>query len=283
MAKRAGKKSPTMAQMADLHVLYEKAVQSSEFEIGFYEDRYKELRGKRKKPMLLREDFCGTALLLKDWCESSPRRRGIGVDLCSDTLKWGMDNNIKPAGTKLANRITLLNENVLDVVTEKADIVCAMNFSFCIFETRELLKSYFVNAHKGLKSDGLFICDLMGGTNTIDVCEESHEIEGENATYNWEQASYNPIDNHTQCYIHFDFDDGSRIDKAFSYSWRLWTIPELKELLIEAGFSNVSVYWEEFIEDDDPDNEYMEGTGNYRAVTDIAQQESWLAYIVAEV
>ncbi|MDH5257442.1 MAG: class I SAM-dependent methyltransferase [Gammaproteobacteria bacterium] len=282
MAKRAKKKSLTMAKTADLHVLYQKSVQSSDFEIEFYNERYREIRGKRKKPMVLREDFCGTALFAKDWCESNPKRRAIGVDLCSDTLKWGMENNIKPAGADVAERVMLLNENVLSVVTEKVDIVCAMNFSFCIFETRELLKSYFVNALKGLKADGLFFCDLMGGTNTIDVCEESHEIEGENATYIWEQASYNPIDHHTQCYIHFEFEDGSRIDKAFSYSWRLWSIPELRELLLEAGFKKVSVYWEEFVEDDDPDNDYMEGTGNYRAVTDIAQQESWLAYIVAE-
>lgn len=271
-----------MAKMADLHVLYQKSVQSSEFEIGFYDERYREIRGKRKMPMVLREDFCGTALFTKDWCESHPKRRAIGVDLCSDTLKWAMENNIKPAGASVAARIDLLNENVITVVTEKVDVICAMNFSFCIFETRELLKSYFANALKGLKDDGLFFCDLMGGTNTIDACEESHEIEGENATYIWEQASYNPIDNHTQCYIHFEFDDGSRIDKAFSYSWRLWTIPELKELLLEAGFKKVQIFWEEFIEDDDPDNDYMEGTGNYRAVTEIAQQESWLAYIVAE-
>ncbi|MDH3326826.1 MAG: class I SAM-dependent methyltransferase [Gammaproteobacteria bacterium] len=282
MVKRTSKKSSTMAKMADLHVLYQKSVQSSEFEIGFYDERYREIRGKRKMPMVLREDFCGTALFTKDWCESHPKRRAIGVDLCSDTLKWAMENNIKPAGASVAARIDLLNENVITVVTEKVDVICAMNFSFCIFETRELLKSYFANALKGLKDDGLFFCDLMGGTNTIDACEESHEIEGENATYIWEQASYNPIDNHTQCYIHFEFDDGSRIDKAFSYSWRLWTIPELKELLLEAGFKKVQIFWEEFIEDDDPDNDYMEGTGNYRAVTEIAQQESWLAYIVAE-
>lgn len=271
----------TMAEIADVHHLYQKSVQSSEFEIEFYEDCYKAVNGKRRKPFVLREDFCGTGLLIKDWCESNPRRRAIGVDLCADTLAWGVEHNIKPASASVAKRITLLNKNVLSVKAEKADVICAMNFSYCIFETRKLLKSYFKNALKGLKDDGLFICDLMGGTNTIDECEESHEIEGENATYIWEQASYNPIDHHTQCCIHFEFDDGSRIDKAFSYSWRLWSIPEVKELLIEAGFSNVAIYWEEFVDDDDPDNDYLEGTGDYRIVTEVPQQESWLVYIVA--
>ena len=59
--KALRKKSPSMAKMADLHVLYQKAVQSSAFEIEFYDDRYKDVNGKRKTPLILREDFCGQA------------------------------------------------------------------------------------------------------------------------------------------------------------------------------------------------------------------------------
>ncbi len=287
MVKRSAKspvqKTPSMAEQADVHLLYQKAVQCSAFEIDFYEACYKDVNGKRKKPWVLREDFCGTGLLIKDWCESHPKRRAIGVDLCADTLQWGMDNNINPAGASVKKRISLLNKNVLTVSSaEKADVICAMNFSYCIFETRKLLKAYFKNGLKGLKDDGIFICDLMGGKNTIDECDESHEIEGEDATYIWDQTSYNPIDHHVECDIHFEFDDGSRIDKAFSYSWRLWGIPEVKELLLEAGFSKVSIYWEEFVDDDDPDNDYLVGTGDYRVVTEVPQQESWLTYIMAE-
>jgi hypothetical protein len=54
-------------------------------------------------------------------------------------------------------------------------------------------------------------------------------------------------------------------------------------MLLEVGFSKVNIYWEEFEEDeDDPENEYLVGTGSYRKVTEVEQQESWLAYIVAE-
>jgi hypothetical protein len=28
------------------------------------------------------------------------------------------------------------------------------------------------------------------------------------------------------CHIHFDFEDGSRLERAFSYDWRLWSLPE---------------------------------------------------------
>ncbi len=271
-----------MARLADRHRLYQEAVQSTEFEIEFYEDRYKELRGKRKKPYSLREDFCGTALLCADWCRSHPRRTAVGVDLCSDTMIWGLRNNIEPAGADVHNRVELVNENVLTVVTDKVDVICAMNFSYCVFKTRDLLRQYFANVRLALKDDGLFFMDLLGGTGTMDVCEEERELEESGATYEWEQAQFNPIDHHMQCHIHFSFPDGSRLNKAFSYDWRLWTIPEVEELLHEAGFSRVHIYWEDFVDSGDPEEEYLEGTGNYREVRKVAQQESWLVYFVAE-
>jgi len=283
MAKRRNKKQPTLASQADRHDLYQKAVQATEFEIEFYEQCYREIRGKRKKPVSLREDFCGTGLLSVDWCKSNNKRTAVGVDLCSDTLKWGLENNIKKENEKLQKRITLLNDNVLDVTTTKMDVICAMNFSYCVFESRETLKTYFINVLRSIKKDGLFFMDLMGGTSTIDVSEEFRFIDDDQVMYIWEHESFNPVDNHIVCHIHFEFDDGSKLNKAFTYVWRLWTLPELKDLLLEAGFSSVHIYWEEFVESKNPKDEYLEGTGTYREVTEMDQQESWLAYIVAAV
>lgn len=281
VADRPRNKKKTLAQQADRHVLYQKSVQSAEVEIEFFVERYKELRG--GKPLSMREDFCGTALLSTEWCQTDEQRTAIGVDLCQDTLDWGIKNNIQPAGSDVVGRVELRNENVVTVQTPPQDVICAMNFSYCCFETRDSLREYFKNAYAGLKNNGLFFLDLLGGTATMDVVEDVREVEDEDFVYIWEQASFNPIDHHLQCYIHFEFEDGSRMDKAFSYSWRLWTLPEIREVLLEAGFSKVHVYWERFEEDeDDPDNDYLVGTGEYRAVTDIEQQESWLAYIVAE-
>ena len=283
MAKRKRIKAPTMAELANKHELYQQAVQCTEFEIEFYEDRFRDLRGKRRKPMTMREDFCGTAMFAVDWCKSNPKRQAIGVDLCSDTLRWGLENIIEPAGASVNRRVTLLNDNVLSVVTEKVDFTCAMNFSYGVFKTRELLRDYFKNVLKSLKDDGLFFLDLMGGTTTIDVNEEYKYLAQSEVMYIWEHESYNPINHDIKCHIHFEFEDGSRMDKAFTYEWRLWSLPELHELLLEAGFSSVHFFWEEFIEDNDPKNDYMEATGNYREVTCVDQQESWLAYIVAAV
>ena len=65
------------------------------------------------------------------------------------------------------------------------------------------------------------------------------------------------------------------MQKAFTYVWRLWTLPELRELLAEAGFSRSTVYWEDA--DDDG-----EGTGVFRPKAHAEQEQAWVAYIVAE-
>lgn len=254
-------------------------MQATDFDIEFIEDRYKELRG--KKPRSLREDFCGTALLCVDWCKSSPRRTALGVDLCRDTLNWGIRHNLKPAGRKLASRVDLRCANVLDVHEPKVDVTCAMNFSYCVFKTRGALRHYFESAHRGLKHDGILVLDLLGGTETMTVMEEEREVEGQNFTYVWDQAAFNPITHDFLCHIHFRFPDGSRMRRAYTYDWRLWTLPEIREVLTEAGFSRVHVFWEQF-EDGPADSEEHVSTGEYLATQVATNQESWITYIVAE-
>jgi hypothetical protein len=64
--------------------------------------------------------------------------------------------------------------------------------------------------------------------------------------------------------------------RAFEYSWRMWTLPEIRELLAEAGFRRSTVYWEGTEEDtDEGDGEF---TPNDTGEADLA----WIAYIVAE-
>ena len=134
---------------------------------------------------------------------------------------------------------------------------------------------------RGLKEDGLFIIDMFGGTETMDELEEERDVDDEEFTYIWDQDKFNPITHEMLCHIHFIFPDGSKLKKAFTYDWRLWTMPEVIELMKEAGFSKVRVFWEEFIDSDDDEDE-MEGTGNYEEVTEPENQESWVNYIVAE-
>jgi SAM-dependent methyltransferase len=267
------------AQSADIHDLYQQSVQAPEADIEFFVETYEQLRG--KKPLTMREDFCGTALLSTEWCQSDPQRRAIGVDLSEETLEWGRVHNLTPAGEDVARRITLIHGNVLEPPTEQVDITCALNFSYCIFKTRDALRAYFANARTGLAADGILVLDLFGGTETMDILEEERDVDDADFTYVWDQDRFNPVTNEILCHIHFNFPDRSKLERAFTYDWRLWSIPELRELLEEAGFSKVRVYWEEFVEDEDDDDE-LEGTGRYYEVQEVENQESWVIYIVAE-
>jgi SAM-dependent methyltransferase len=267
------------AQRADRHTLYQLSVQAPDFEIELFEDRYKQLRG--KKPQSLREDFCGTALLCVEWCKSHPKRTASGVDLCRETLEWGKQHNLKPAGRDVASRVSLLQANVLDIHEPKVDITCAMNFSYCVFKTRGALRHYFESVHQGLKKDGIFVLDLLGGTETMGVMEEERELEGESFTYIWDQVKFNPITHDFLCHIHFGFTDGTRLEKAYTYDWRLWMLPELRELLMEAGFSRVHVLWEQFVDDPEGGEDQIT-TGEYKDTLKADNQEAWISYIVAE-
>ncbi len=277
--KRHKHDGASLAGQADKHDLYQKSVQAPEAEVEFFDKTYRDLRG--KSAQLMREDFCGTAFLSTAWCQSDPKRTALGIDICGDTLAWGREHNISPAGDDVAQRVTLVQEDVRTAGVEPADITCALNFSYCIFKTRDELREYFVSARKGLKDDGILVLDLFGGTECLDELEEESDIDDEPASYVWDQDKFNPINNHILCHIHFRFDDGSRLKKAFTYDWRLWSIAEITELLDEAGFSKVRVYWERFEESDDDDDE-LEGTGEYYEATDVENQESWMTYIVAE-
>ncbi len=273
----AKKKKKTLAEKADRHVLYQKSVQCPEAEVEFMEQTFQALRG--RKALSLKEDFCGTAYLATEWCNSDPKRTAIGVDLDHETLEWGRRHNVETSD--MTGRVSLIEADVREVTEPKVDITCAFNFSYTMLETRDELRDYFSKARKGLKKDGLLILDLFGGTECETTALEETELDDEPATYIWEQVSFNPIDHHMTCAIHFAFDDGSRLDNAFTYAWRLWSIPEIRELLEEAGFKKVHIYWERF-EESDEDSDELEGTGEYYATTEAENQESWMIYLVAE-
>jgi hypothetical protein len=269
------------AATADRHELYELSVQDPPSEVEFITRSYRKLRG--RKPLSIREDFCGTAVFSLAWVESDPRRTAIGVDLDRATLDWGLRERIEPAGPEVASRITLRNANVLDPCPPLVDVAVGFNFSYWCFETREGLRRYFEAARAGLVAGGILYLDAYGGTevampdiNEREVVDDDGIInDGEPFTYAWEQLDYDPLTGHMNCAIHFAFEDGSRIDRAFSYSWRVWNLPELRELLIEAGFTKVR-FW---AESEDQDGE---GTGVYEETETLDNEGVWWVYISAE-
>lgn len=267
-----GKKLRGQAARADRHRLYERCVQSPDADAEQFADIYRDLRG--KEPRRLREDFCGTANLSAAWCRADERNRAIGVDLDGPTLAYGLEHHV---GEDIADRIELHEANVMDLAKPRADITCAMNFSFCVFHERSQMLDYFKHARRGLKTDGILILEMYGGDEAM--CEIEDRRDMGDFEYVWTQEYFDPLTHRTRCHISFEFDDGSKLENAFTYDWRWWSVPELRDLLIEAGFSEVRLYWEDMEEDEDGD---LVGNGEYVEVTEQAEnQESWLVHLVA--
>ena len=267
-----GKKGrATMASKADRHVLYEDSVQCVEAEIDFIDETFKTLRN--RKAWLLREDFCGTANTSCEWVRRRKRNRAIGVDLDQEVQQWGRKHHLAKLGQRQAH-VTLVNENVLEVETEPVDIVLAMNFSYWIFKERALLRRYFQSVCESLAEDGVFFLDAYGGSDAYKEMRERTKYD--DFTYTWDQASFDPISGEMLCKIHFSFPDGSRMKNAFTYDWRLWTLPEIREVLLEAGFKRVTVYWQGDDEDSD------EGNGEFEPAERGEADEAWIVYISAE-
>ena len=265
------------AESADRHLLYQQSVQDVEAEIDFVEETWSELR--QRPAVCLREDFCGTANTACEWVTRDESYQAVGVDLDNEVLEWGRLYKLAELDDDQLERIELLNEDVLQTRPGLADIILALNFSYFLFLTRDDLREYFANVLDGLVSDGILFLDAYGGYEAPMVLTEPRECEDEDGnefTYIWEQAAFNPIDSCMTCHIHFEFPDKSRMDKAFSYHWRLWTLPEIREILYEAGFSTVDIYWE------GTDEEKNEGNGIYTPSEIGDADPGWVCYIVAQ-
>ena len=266
-------KKPTMAEMADIHELYEHSVQNVENEIEFLQKTFTTLTGRTGH--LFREDFCGTASASCEWVKQGPEFQAIGVDIDAAVLEWGRKNRVAKLPLEDQARVSLIESDVLTVETPKVDLLVAFNFSYWIFEERATMLNYMRSCRESLKDDGVLFMDMFGGPESFEETKEKTKYKKLGFTYIWHQAKFHPITNHMQCYIHFKFKDGSKIKKAFSYAWRLYTAPELRDLLLEAGFSNVTVYWEGEDEDGEGNGEF---TPDAKGEADLA----WIAYIVAE-
>jgi SAM-dependent methyltransferase len=259
-------------------VLYTAAVQSLDADLDFARKAYRHHAG--REPFLLREDFCGTAALACEWARKRKDRKAWGIDLDAETLDWGRRHYLDHLGPA-ADRVQLIQGDVLSVKTPPSDVVLALNFSYCIFKSRDLLKQYFQSVFKALKPGGVMVMDIFGGSGALEHNVEERDVETDDFDGNpipefefiWEQARYNVVTAEILCHIHFKVPGFKRMNKVFTYDWRLWTIPELKDLLAEVGFSSTVVYGHGWDEDDESD-------GIYRRRTFMDNEEGWLAYVV---
>jgi len=258
------------AKTADFQELYEQSVQSPEQEVDFIHRAYRKKNGRNCVSM--REDFCGSAALATSWVRSDPLRTAVGIDLEPKVLAWAEKHHRSTLTPEQQKRLKLLEQDVRTPPKEKFDAVVAYNYSWWIFKTHKDLLKYFQSARKGTAKDGMFFLDIFGGSLGEQVSIEPRKYR--NFTYIWEQASFNPIDGNFLTHIHFEFKDKTRLNKAFTYDWRLWRLPEAREILLEAGFSKVDIYWEDT-------DKRGNASGNFRIQKKVENESSWSAYIVA--
>lgn len=250
---------------------YENSVQNPSNEVELFNEKFEEIRG--KKAYTLREDFCGTAAISCEWVKQSPKHLAFGIDLDPEPIAYGKEHHLAKIEKEAQKRMNYIEGNVLDAPNEATDIIFAFNFSYFIFKERETLLNYFKAVHRDLNDSGVFFMDIFGGPDSQTLCED--EIEHDDYSYFWECQKFNPLNHDCRFAIHFKLDDEkSKRKNVFTYSWRMWTIPEIKDLLLEAGFKSVNTYWEEDDEDGD-------GNGNFYMSDEEENCDAWVTYISA--
>jgi SAM-dependent methyltransferase len=272
-AKRSRRPRRSLAARSDPYDLYQKAVQEPEPDLRLVSRIFRAHYG--RPPRLLREDFCGTAYAACTWVRLHRENRAFGIDLDPEPLAWGRRHNVAALAPEARTRVSLLRGDVRETRCARADLTIAFNFSYFVFKTRRELRAYFESALRGLRREGILVLDAYGGADAQRTGEELRKVDG--FDYVWDQHGFDPISHAASNYIHFRFRDGSRLRRAFHYDWRLWSLPEIRELLLEAGFRKVEFYWE------GTDRATGEGNSIFTRRSRAEDDPAWLAYIAARV
>lgn len=191
-----------------------------------------------KRPRRLREDFAGPAGLAATWAEQSPQHRSLAIDIDGKPLSHA------PSAARLTKKIADATR-----AKDKADVIALFNFAACEIHDRAALVAYFKRLRASLKPGGIAALDVYGGANAfIPGSLSTHaRVPGggggkqQKIGYTWQQVHADPDTGMVENHLHFTL--GKRKWKsAFVYNWRLWSIPELRDALTEAGFARVETY-----------------------------------------
>ena len=261
------------AGTADRYELYQRSVNSPETDVDFVTKTFEALRGRPLRR--LREDFCGTAAFAAEFLARHEDNRAEGFDLDPEPCEWGKRHNFAPKGKDVAERMTWHLADVRSPADTPPEATIAFNFSYWCFKERKELVAYFRSVLEDLADDGVFFIDLYGGPDALIEQEEIRDIEGA-FDYVWDQRSWEPGTGTYKTAIHFRFKDGAELTNAFEYEWRFWNLTELRDVLLDAGFTSAESYFEG-TDPDDPE----EGDGEFAHDPIGENCEAWLGYLVA--
>jgi len=226
-----------MSKKFNKYDLYEASVQDAEYDIHLIDRLYRKRHG--KKPSIIREDFCGSGLVARRLAKKG--RSVIGIDNDPGVIQIASDRRHPNTDLKL---LLCDVKDATDLCMTKVDVVLAQNFSYCVFKTREELYEYYDSIYRGLKKGGMFLTDVQSGSTAMDQGIEKRSIPGKRGVkYVWEQCVHDAFTGNAVRYIHFEFSDGSKMRRAFTYDWRIWSMWEMCEML-SSVFDEVEVYIE---------------------------------------
>ncbi len=231
-------------------------------------------------PSRLREDFSARARVSRQWCREVPAGSATAVDLDAALLH--------ALGGK-ASRVTPVTGDALrqPVRPHSADVVFVGNFSMGEVHHRTALVRYLRDSAARLSPGGVFVCDTYGGASAFrtGAVQRTHPWSPPGGTsararrdadlrirYTWEQRDADALTGMVTNAIHFRVLRGGEvlgdITDAFVYRWRLWSVPELRDAMIEAGFAATSVYA------DVPDAQDSEGRWYASPIDSAADREA---------
>lgn len=259
-----------MHPIPDRFECYELCVQSPRHVVGFLRALFLAENG--SDPTILGEDFSGTCAVSRRWCKELSPARAICIDLDTDALAWARaratftddDAPDKKAPEKLApgHPIDYVHADCFaDAAPALRDSPCDVcfvgNFSIGYALDRATLVQYLARSRQRLLaarhgfSGGLFVCDTYGGAGAFALggIERTHPgRRGEIIRYAWQHESADPttaiVTNSISLRVERDGDIVAEYPRAFEYRWRLWSIAELREAMLDAGFERTSVYLE---------------------------------------
>lgn len=220
-------------------------------------------------PRVLGEDFSGTAALSIAWAEHAAEHSAVAADLDAEALAHHPDHP----------RVKKVCADVMDV-RDPCDVLFVGNFSIGYWHTRADLLRYLRHAHARLArsasprspsdlrsaplpsaipaAGGVFVCDTYGGESAFvrGAVHRDHWLTGEHVLqghrgkrvrYTWEQRDADPLTGMVTDVLHFRVIDVDQtiteeFDDAFVYRWRLWSVPELRDAMLEAGFARTEVF-----------------------------------------
>lgn len=240
----------------DRHDYYEACVQSPRHMVPMLRAMH---GGSPTAPALvLGEDFAGTCHLSRHWVETVPGGRAVCVDLDAETLgRHPEDPRIR--------RIIGDVRSAGDPKDLACDVVFVGNFSIGEIHDRKDLVAYLKRCRERLDDSGVFVCDTYGGESSFLTghVHRHHPLPDGTGQirYTWEQREADPLTGRVVNALHFRSErDGvisDEIGDAFVYDWRLWSVPELRDALAEAGYARSEVYAQLPEAQDEDGNAYL--------------------------